>query len=136
MINKCGIILLNKNNEILLVKQRISQKWGFPKGSRDIDDGNFFITSIRELYEETGIILYNNYNIVNDFVINKCYLIVIKMTKDTNIYIRDQNEIETARFFTIEEILDLKDCNSILNKYIKSYINYNSLSTKNVVMSK
>lgn len=58
-VTECGVILFNFNmNEILLVLQRISNKWGFPKGHMNINElhsRQFFNCAKRELYEETNI---------------------------------------------------------------------------------
>ena len=58
-VNSCGIILYTNNFEkILLVKQRFSNKWGFPKGSFLENEKNnklYWECAKRELYEETKI---------------------------------------------------------------------------------
>jgi len=53
IITRSGIILINKHNEILLVHQIASEKWGLPKGKLLIYE-NIKNATIRELKEETG----------------------------------------------------------------------------------
>ena len=48
-----GVILLH-GEKILLVLQRVTKKWGLPKGGK-LENENIFSCALRELYEETGV---------------------------------------------------------------------------------
>lgn len=60
-----GIILFNKQNQILLVQDAFSKRWSFPKGRVEIDD-NPINTAIRETKEEVGLEYITDY-ILNSF---------------------------------------------------------------------
>ncbi len=62
-----GIILFNSYNQVLLVQDKISKKWSFPKGRVDKEDCDFpIVTAIRETKEETGLDYRTDY-IINSF---------------------------------------------------------------------
>lgn len=84
---RCGIILVNncfdmnnskKQNKFLMVFQKASRKWGFPKGGKKPDEEPR-TTAIRELFEETGFE-------VDISVINNAPEIIIHSNHDTHIY--------------------------------------------------
>lgn len=53
--NKCGVIVFRKrDNKFLIVKNKSSGFWGFPKGHQESGE-NVIDTAIRELHEEAGI---------------------------------------------------------------------------------
>jgi 8-oxo-dGTP pyrophosphatase MutT (NUDIX family) len=58
-VNECGVILFNFNmSNILVVLQKLSRKWGFPKGHMNLQEKErreFFKCAKRELLEETNI---------------------------------------------------------------------------------
>jgi 8-oxo-dGTP pyrophosphatase MutT (NUDIX family) len=52
-----GFILLSSDlTHLLLVNDRRSGKWGFPKGHRESVDENDLATAVRECREETGLV--------------------------------------------------------------------------------
>jgi mRNA-decapping enzyme subunit 2 len=54
---RSGCIILNKNNrEILCVKNRLSNTWGFPKGHKELKE-SIRECALRELLEESGYVL-------------------------------------------------------------------------------
>jgi 8-oxo-dGTP pyrophosphatase MutT (NUDIX family) len=53
-----GIILLH-GERILLVLQRVTRKWGLPKGGK-LENEDLLTCALRELYEETGVHLSRN----------------------------------------------------------------------------
>jgi bis(5'-nucleosidyl)-tetraphosphatase len=59
MEKSCGIYIVNKNNELLIVhptQSPINKNWGIPKGKME-DGETHFETAIRELKEETNLSL-------------------------------------------------------------------------------
>lgn len=67
-----GFILLSSDlTHLLLVNDRRSGKWGFPKGHRESDDATDLATAVRECREETGL-LPTDYTVQEDtFKISK-----------------------------------------------------------------
>lgn len=66
---KSGVILHNTNSNKVLIVQSRGHMWGFPKGSFELGE-NFKTCAIRELREETGVIigidkLVNEYRLSN-----------------------------------------------------------------------
>lgn len=57
-LKKAGVFFYNtENNSVILVSSDL-KSWGFPKGSfDDIDNDNYIHCAIREVKEETGMIL-------------------------------------------------------------------------------
>jgi 8-oxo-dGTP pyrophosphatase MutT (NUDIX family) len=112
-IEQCGVILLNGSfnyPEVLLIFQKESQKWGLPKGHLNIEEKinkKYFICAIRELAEETGIII--NYD-------NK--------DKDKDIYKYDEKDprlLNNKLFYVIHILKDLIDINPIDKEEISGY---------------
>jgi mutator protein MutT len=58
MIPACGVIIENKQGEILLQQRSDNAKWGLPGGGMEIGE-TFLETAKREVYEEVGIIVEN-----------------------------------------------------------------------------
>ena len=60
-INECGVILFNKNfDQLLIIFQNESLKWGLPKGHLDraeLASRSYYDCAKRELLEETGIMI-------------------------------------------------------------------------------
>lgn len=117
-----GIIAISKTNKILLVKGRERNKWSFPKGHIKNKETPYQC-ALRECFEETGIhfddILYT-YS-------KKLYsgeYYIYKDLEEIIPEIRDISEIMEANWFTISEILEMKnniDVNHFMNIY-KKYI--------------
>ena len=65
---KAGVILVAGGTDILLVQQCDTLKWGFPKGGEEEGDAKssgdgyptWVNTALRELKEETGVVLVDN----------------------------------------------------------------------------
>lgn len=58
MCTACGVIIENENNEILLQKRADNGYWGIPGGSMNIGE-TFLETAQREVFEETGLSVYD-----------------------------------------------------------------------------
>jgi 8-oxo-dGTP pyrophosphatase MutT (NUDIX family) len=120
MIKKCGIIFFNtEENKYLLVQGKKSGKWGFPKGHQESKETEKE-TAIRELHEETGIII--SADELNEKIRfkNNVYFKVFSDCKP-NIKIVDTNEILKVAWFTLYEIINIPK--EIQNFGLKSWIN-------------
>ena len=52
--------------EVLFVQNRETKKWSFPKGHRESFDNSYYDTAIREVFEETGYVATEDYEICDN----------------------------------------------------------------------
>jgi len=117
-MKRCGVILQDfETCDYLLVKGKMSGKWGFPKGHQEIGESDEQ-TALRELFEETGILLQAPLGNRIRFKNNIYFLFQVDKTK-IRPYIRDHREIENLKWFTTEELTRLSHemCNYGLSMY-------------------
>ena len=116
-----GIIAISKMNRVLLVKGRERNKWSFPKGHIKKNETSYQC-ALRECYEETGIhfdtILYND---SKKLYSGEYY--IYKNLEEFSPDIRDTSEIMEANWFSIPEILDMKN-NIDVNHFLNIHKNY------------
>lgn len=113
-----GIIIvggvIEKDGKFLLVQEaqeRCRGKWNIPAGHLDPKE-NIFDGAMREVFEETGckVELNGILQIGNRKLENDTWMSVIFATKLTEENITfDKSEILDARWFTYEQLLDMKD---------------------------
>ena len=100
-----GAIILDETfSEILLVRGRISKKWGPPKGHREGNESNLE-TAIRETCEEIGHIVKLKVNLLPYVVINKIKLYCLIVSKSTKFQIRDRREIADLKWFKMTQLI-------------------------------
>ncbi len=62
----CAGIIVKSGDKVLLIQDKTTNKWSFPKGAAEIADmENPFITAIRECHEEAGLIPLTDYTMDN-----------------------------------------------------------------------
>lgn len=101
-----GCICISPNNRILLVKGRLGQVWSFPKGHRETSDKTTLACALRELKEETGISLKGDYIAHKKYKAGEYY--IFPVTEEFRTFPIDTREVDAAKWFTYEEICDLK----------------------------
>jgi 8-oxo-dGTP pyrophosphatase MutT (NUDIX family) len=116
-----GVIVINTQNEILLVRNAGSKSWSFPKGKIEPNESTF-VAGLRECYEETGMNLFRfaseNRKIVSRTNHKHVFMYVIKnfnMDYDTP-RIMDRKEIADIRWFKLNS--QLKTDKQTFNVYI------------------
>jgi hypothetical protein len=122
-----GIILLNSNCSILLVRDTKSKKIGFPKGHYENYDKTPYDTAIRELNEETGL-TEKDFKLISEYPIlskNKYYFwigIINETVKNIERYhtTKDEPTINLVKYYYINNIKNL-NINISLKKFIKNY---------------
>jgi 8-oxo-dGTP pyrophosphatase MutT (NUDIX family) len=103
-ITKCGIILRDHRERVLLVRNAHSRKWGFPKGNCEEKDANNRETACREMHEETGIIIKpEKLEIPMKIYDHLLYECDMKMISDV-VEPTDPDETIDQKFFTLGEI--------------------------------
>ena len=101
-----GCICISCNNKILLVKGRKGQIWSFPKGHRESSDKTTLSCALRELKEETGISLKQDYIAHKKYKAGEYY--IFPVDEEYRTFPMDTNEVDDASWFSYEEICQLK----------------------------
>jgi 8-oxo-dGTP pyrophosphatase MutT (NUDIX family) len=100
---KAGVILINKNNEVLLVKN-YSGKWSFPKGSIEYKE-TAKEAAARELLEETGIQLsLDNFKIYYKYYKQIYFLCDSRSLNYKEELIKDKTEITGIGWFCVKHL--------------------------------
>jgi len=105
--------IIEKEGKYLLVQEAQEKcfgKWNIPAGHLDPNE-NIFDGAKREVYEETGctVELTGFLQIANKVLLNDTWLSVIFSTKLISENINyDKNEILDVKWFTYEELLNMK----------------------------
>lgn len=121
----CGCIII-KDGKVLLILEKSSKKWGFPKGHME-EGENEIQTALREVKEEVGLDVeidtskrYTLNYIVNDNI-DKTSVYYIASTKDDKVT-RQESEIEDAKWCNFEEALNIitfNNCREMFKKAIE-----------------
>lgn len=114
-----GIIIKNKNNEILFIKRSLKKKilpgaWSFPSGTRE-ENESINETAIREAKEELGIDievekLLTTFNLTELSV--RLHLLVCKIKNDSP-EILAKDEIDSFKFIKISDFFKRFNDNEI-----------------------
>ena len=132
-----SVIVRNEQNKILLQQRTDNGRWGLPGGCQELGE-NLRTTAVRELYEETGI-LVNEKDLIlidtlsgetrkrtypnGDIVYNNSSLYLLDI--DTNkITIKQNSESKKLEFFDINNLPTPMHDGDLINEYI-NYINNN-----------
>lgn len=88
--NKAGVFFYDPTTERILLVQSRGMKWGPPKGSIESTDATIKDTAIREVYEETGIVIVKeNLDDSTRIRIDKATYYYIEKDADFNMSIPD-----------------------------------------------
>lgn len=80
--------------------------WSFPKGHRERADRTSLACALRELREETGITLSQDYIAYKKYKAGEYF--IYSVPEEFRTFPMDTREIEKADWFTYEEICNLK----------------------------
>jgi 8-oxo-dGTP pyrophosphatase MutT (NUDIX family) len=105
--NRGGTAIFTSNMEaLLLVKSKVSGKWGLPKGIRDhVTDKNDLITALRETSEETGINVSLATPLLPSIVVEDAKIYGLILPK-TTLFQPEAKEISEIMWFTIDHLID------------------------------
>lgn len=126
-VSECGAIVFSNQLQLLLVLQKQSNKWGFPKGHMtrwELYNKQYFDCAKRELYEETGIDLNRTkHSKLGTLIIGKKLFYVIELCKHIN-YVKtnDKNEIQSLKWINRSNLLNFvmeNQCNITLTALFK-----------------
>ncbi len=107
-----GAVVINEENELLVIKERISSV-GYKLPGGHIDDAELITTALeREVLEETGIIVEFESIISlghfypHQFHKSNLYILCTAIAKSSKINIQDSNEIIDAKWVNVDEYLN------------------------------
>lgn len=118
-IRGAGVILRDKANRILLVLGRNHDKWSFPKGHLESKDPSPEECAMRETKEETGLTV----DIPTGTERWTCHQYIYyligpdQVTEGWHLQPEDHNEVAYAKWFTVTEIMDLRNGNIAVRKF-------------------
>jgi len=139
-----GAVVINENNQILLVQERLKSNYSIykiPGGM--LDSGNSLEDSVlREVYEETGIkceltsliavLNTHPYRFENS---NTYYVFKLKpLTSKINII--DTNEIEKALWYDIDKFFNNEEISTFQKELVKKALNHNGLTKQKDLLLK
>lgn len=134
--SSCGAVVFkskNSKNKFLLIKNKRSAHWGFPKGHIELGETREE-TAVREVKEETGL----DISIFPNFVQSSDYMIKGKIEKNVSIflaqssnsnYVMQEEEIDACGWFSYEKafyVLFYQNDKQILKK-ARQYIIDNNI---------
>lgn len=121
----CGVIVVNDNNQILLVKHNLGH-YGFPKGHMEKGESEIE-TAIREVKEETNIdvsIYEDKRYIINydtNYNTNKDVIYFLGYPKNQNT-IPQEKEISEALWIDIDEVSNYLEFPNIISLWNNTII--------------
>jgi 8-oxo-dGTP pyrophosphatase MutT (NUDIX family) len=123
----CAGVIVKYNNKILLVQDKISKKWSFPKGAPEVADKDDPInTAIRECYEETALIHGDDYTFTTlspvKFPYDNYYMIAtIQPGAEARARVNDDEGLQVKWCTRADLSLMWKELNSGIRHYAKNY---------------
>jgi 8-oxo-dGTP pyrophosphatase MutT (NUDIX family) len=97
-------VFLTYNNSVLLVHQKISKLWGFPKGCKEPQE-ELCDCWRRELHEETGMVVLPRCRIKKKrFVTLRYYITLVEALEEPIIAPKTSNEISEVRWVPIDQV--------------------------------
>ncbi len=121
----CGTITI-KDNKVLMVKQKNSGNYNFPKGHMK-DKEEEIDTAIRETKEETNIDvnIVNNHRYSMTYPINdetiKEVVYFVATTNDANNIVKQESEITEVIWINIDKVIDYIVYDDLKKLWIRAY---------------
>ncbi|MFY4820984.1 NUDIX hydrolase, partial [Aliarcobacter butzleri] len=119
-----GAVVINKKNEILLIKEQIRNEYYKLPGGH-IDDAEMITTALsREVFEETGVvvefekIISLGHFYPHQFHKSNLYVLCKAIPKSTKIDIKDKEEISEAIWLNVDEMFIRDD----IHNYTKAIV--------------
>lgn len=119
-IRKAGMIIMNQDGNLALVKTKGWNKWGFPKGHLE-DNEKEWKGALREVREECGIDLKTEaYEYIGSIWLRSIKFFVVVMINDHKLLqTHDTKEISDCKWEEIGQILDFprKSINATVHSF-------------------
>jgi len=127
-----GVIVISKDNTILLVKGRRKNKWSFPKGHIQGSE-TVHQCALRECMEETGISL-KDYQYSSSNKLTSGEYFIYRDIDELKFNINDSDEIIDVAWVSIPSMMNLctnVDVNTFLSTYKRYIVDpYDDVSTQ------
>ena len=136
-----GVVVINENNELLVIKDRIGKRYKLPGGYID-DDENISTAAVREVKEETGIkveftsIIALGHFKPLQFGESNLYVGCTALAHSSEINIIDDYEIIEARWMDLEEFLTHEEVLEFNKKIVNTAIVNSGLRFEHIEMFK
>ena len=128
-----GIIFDDTFTQMLLIKGKVSGKWGVPKGHREPTESNID-GAFREIFEETGLRVSYSIDLVPSINCKKAKLFLLSVPSSYQLGVVDTNEIEDMRWISLKELDDISPKTRMLEtiaQKIDSLVNKARYNKKN-----
>ena len=132
-----GVVVINENNELLVIKERISTI-GYKMPGGHIDDKEMITkAATREVFEETGVkvefdsIISLGHFYPHQFHKSNLYILCLAKPLSYEINIQDTNEIEDAKWVDVQEYLDDEDVIEYSKAIVKAALKQKGLIKAN-----
>lgn len=128
--------LVIQNNSVLMIKDRINQRFKLPGGYVDSLE-NITAALEREIFEETGVravfdsILGISHYANHEANISNVYIVCKAKPLSTEIAIQDSEEIIEAKWIDLEELFSDADIHEYTKKAVKSALNNSGIKFLN-----
>ena len=121
-----GAVVINKKNEILLIKEKIRNEYYKLPGGH-IDDAEMISTALsREVFEETGVvveflkIISLGHFYPHQFHKSNLYVLCKAIPKSHKIDVKDKEEISEAIWLDVDEMFSRDDIHDYTKAIVKS----------------
>ncbi|WP_418179677.1 NUDIX domain-containing protein [Aliarcobacter lanthieri] len=128
-----GAVVINKKNELLLIKENIRNEYYKLPGGH-IDDAEMISTALsREVFEETGVvvefekIISLGHFYPHQFYKSNLYILCKANPKSLKIDVKDKEEILEAIWLDINEVFKREDIHQYTKAIVESAMNDNGL---------
>ncbi|WP_418186190.1 NUDIX domain-containing protein [Aliarcobacter vitoriensis] len=128
-----GAVVINKKNEILLIKEHLRNEYYKLPGGH-IDDAEMITTALsREVFEETGVvvdfekIVSLGHFYPHQFNKSNLYVLCKAVPKSLKIDIKDKQEISEAIWLNLDEMFIREDISKYTKTIVKSAISMSGL---------
>ena len=134
-----GVVVINENNELLVIKDRIGKRYKLPGGYID-DDENISTAAVREVKEETGIeVEFNSIIALGHFKPlqfgeSNLYVGCTAKAYSKEINIIDDYEIIEARWMDLSEFLNHEEILLFNKTIVKTALNNTGLQFEHIEM--
>ena len=136
-----GVVVINSKNEILVIKERVSEM-GYKLPGGHVDDGEMISKAcVREVFEETGIsvefdsVVSLGHFYPHQFDKSNLYILCKATPITSEINIIDSDEIQDAKWIDVNEYLNDQTVLGFIKEIVISALNNDGLVLRNEILN-